>query len=253
MFLKGLTFKQAKDALDSGTNPIFRSMEQVPELPAWKDRKSNEDKYPLMREAVLGAYRGQYPNYLVERGFSIEAMKRFEIGYDTQRYKIVLPVRDYKKRLVGLTYRIDFDQDKDQPAKYWHDNFLKSYHLYGLHLVYQKKIKRLFLVEGQLDAVRMCQLGYYAVAVMGSDLSNEQVSLIIRHCRAEQIVLAFDNDEAGEKCRHIAMTKLVPTAYGPTLAVMKYPGKDPGALTEADRLTLIPWYRTSLFRDPRTC
>lgn len=241
MYVQRLTLQQARDYL--GTMPVpFRSLADI-QLPPKKRDNKPKLPYELLREATLAPYRRYCPTYLRGRGFSEESLRRYEIGYDNDNHKIVIPVRDAEARLVGLTYRLDFDTDRSQPAKYWHDNFAKSIHLYGFHLWRARPLRRLYLVEGQLDAVRMFQLGYAACAIMGSEISQEQVDVLVRHSRAESLVLAFDNDEAGFKARRNAITKLSKTQFGRELCCWQYPTKDPGELDETMPVATVPWTR----------
>ena len=242
--VKRITLKQAQDYVGSAPVP-FRSMLDVPQLSPRLDRR-HKLPYAVLREALIAPYRGNCPRYLLNRRFSEGSLRVFHIGYDLQRAKIVLPVRDWKARLVGLTYRLDFDSDRSQPAKYWHDNFEKSRHLYGFHLWAGRKIRRLHLVEGQLDAVRMYQLGYAATAIMGSELSLEQLDVLKTHCQAGQLVLAFDNDEAGAKATKDAVKKLSHTRYARGLMTLRYDTKDPGELDEMHKVEAIPWHRSCL-------
>ena len=238
--VKHMSLKQAQDFIGSAPMP-FRPIEEIPALGPYR-KGAKKEPYTLLREAAIAPYQEFCPKYLVARGFSRDSLKRYEIGYDVQKSKIVIPVRDWRAKLVGLTYRLDFDDDKSQPAKYWHDNFMKALHLYGFHFWAGRKLRRFYLVEGQLDAVRMYQLGYAASAIMGSEISTEQVQLLSDHCQAEQIVLAFDNDEAGFKARRDAIGKLSKTRFGQSLRVLSYEGKDPGDLDETSRVVAKPWH-----------
>lgn len=241
----GMTLVQAQAYVGSAPVPL-RTQEDIPKLPTWEERKS-ETKSKTIGEGVLGAFRGLCPEYLLSRGFSQHALKHFEIGYDAQNSKIVLPVRDHAKRLVGLTYRLDFESDRSQPSKYWHDNFPKSEHLYGFHLHAKKQLKRLILVEGQLDVVRLHQLNEAAVAIMGDSISMEQVSLLQRYCEAEELILGFDNDDAGLAATSWAIRALARTRFGTSLKLLVYSTKDPGELRETHKISFMPHQKRRLF------
>ena len=241
MLVNHLTVKQAQEYV--GNAPLPRlGLEDIPTLPGtWKEAKDGL-RYPVLREATLGPYRNNCPVYLTSRGFSAASLKKYEIGYDAQNSKIVIPVRDWQKKLVGMSYRIDFDVPGK--PKYWHDNFQKTLHLWGFYFCVNKPISNLFLVEGPLDVVRMYQLGYVAAAIMGDDISREQVQLLRRYCKADNLVMAFDNDEAGKECTKRAIRKLSNTKYGQSLGVLKYSTKDPGELDEKHKIEIVPaWTR----------
>lgn len=235
-----LTLKQAQEYIGSAPVP-FRTVADIPLPEPYHIARRKKLPYEVLRDAILAPYRRNCPRYLLGRGFSEGSLQQYEIGYDLQKAKIVIPVRDHAARLVGLTYRLDFDNDRSQTAKYWHDNFNKSFHLYGYHFWTARKLRRFYLVEGQLDAVRLYQLGYAAAAIMGSEISKEQVDVLKATCQASQIVLAFDNDEAGYKARKDAIQKLTKTRFAKTLGILKYPGNDPGELRDSGGIEVLPW------------
>lgn len=58
----------------------------------------------------------------------------------------------------------------------------------------------LFLVESQLDAIKINQFGYQALAILGGGFKEMgQINLIKKKAKGKQLVCAFDNDLAGEK------------------------------------------------------
>lgn len=253
MKLTRLSLKGAQDYLGKVPTP-FRSAADVKPLPPWEQRsgvKLRTTNYAVLNEAMLGPYRKYCPNYLINRGFSQAVLKRYEVGYDHEHSKIVIPVRDWQGKLVGLTYRKDFDDDKTQISKYWHDNFDKSYHMYGFHMWAGKEIEELCLVEGQLDVIRLSQLGIPAAAVMGDEMSDHQVRVIQQHCKANHLTMAFDNDEAGLGASQNTMSKLIKTRFGPSLQIMYFPPgvKDPGELREYHQVRRHP--STVLLTRPR--
>ncbi len=249
MLMEGLTYQQAKEYVGNLPTP-YVDIEGLPVLPPYEDRLKPKDAYPLLSEAALVLYRKHCPIYLTRRGFDEKSLQTYEIGYDYHRSRIVLPVRDVKRKLVGITLRLDFD---GTGPKYWHDHFDKSLHLYGFHLWREKAVPELYLVEGQLDAVRMYQLGLPAVAILGSSISEAQVELLRKYARCEKIVLAFDNDDAGYKAAWGSrdpqtgrktpgtVDALLRTQFRTTLSVATYPGKDPGDLRSAEQIDVQPW------------
>lgn len=243
MAMHSLSYTQAKEWLDALPGALVR-LGDVEPLPPYSERHGSLTGPEYLSEAVLGAFRGNCPAYLLERGFSMASLQRYEIGYDMHRCKIVLPIRDVRKRLIGLTYRVDFDGDRDQKAKYWHDHFDKSKHLYGFHHWADRAVDALWLVEGQLDAVRLSQLDVPAAAIMGSSVSREQIDLLLGRARCRRLVLAFDNDDAGQDATKKAVASFSRTRFGRSLGVARYGDKDPGEMTHRSRWTIEHWSRS---------
>lgn len=93
------------------------------------------------------------------------------------------------------------EENKDQ-AKYINSPetlvYKKSHTLFGLNLVKEeiKREKEVVIVEGELDMISSYQAGVRnIVAVKGSALTQEQVSLLLRF--AEKFIFAYDTDNAG--------------------------------------------------------
>ncbi len=122
--------------------------------------------------------------------------------YDRFRERIIFPIFDVRKRVIGFGGRLMGEDPR--AAKYLNSPdtplFNKSYHLYGLHSAknHLETPKRLLLVEGYMDVIALYDKGVpQAVASLGTALTPEQGKLLSRY--AEEIVILFDGDEAGQK------------------------------------------------------
>jgi len=240
--LTGISLKQAKETIGNAPD---RLMTELPTLSTWEEhRKGKGPNYSVLSEATLGPYRRYCPGYLVARDFSELVLKEYEIGYDNHNCRIVIPARDAEGRLVGLTYRTDFDIP-GRP-KYWHDQWDKSAHLWGLHKHAGKLVENFFLVEGQLDAVRLSQLGQPAAAIMGSSISSMQISVLVRNVRCKRLVLMFDNDEAGVSATKQVLKALSKTRFSKSTYIASYEAKDPGELRRMKGVVIRHWTKALL-------
>ncbi|MEG1437355.1 MAG: toprim domain-containing protein, partial [Oscillospiraceae bacterium] len=79
--------------------------------------------------------------------------------------------------------------------------------------------------EGYMDVISLNQAGFTnTVAGLGTALTDEQVRLVSRYC--EEVVLAYDSDEAGKKAMQKAISKFEKT--GLRIRTLKLEGgKDP--------------------------
>ncbi|QDH83421.1 DNA primase [Achromobacter phage Motura] len=73
-----------------------------------------------------------------------------------------------------------------------------------------KKYKRIVLVEGQRDALRLLMMGIPAVAILGSQSWTEYKAQLLELYGIEECVLLFDGDPAGIKATKTALTFLKP-------------------------------------------
>jgi DNA primase len=187
--------------------------------------------------------------------------------YDRFRHRLIFPIHNPSGRLVGFGGRTLGD-DK---AKYVNTNETDRFHkgllLYGLHLAKReiRETGRAVLCEGYFDVIGTVASGVEgAVAGMGTALTPEQSKLLARY--AEDVVVAYDGDDAGENAFRRALPLLLGVGLGARRA--RFPGShDPDSLrleegeaavrsavdraedavaTELDRL--IP---TDAARDPR--
>lgn len=169
-------------------------------------------------EPVLFYEAGTTYSYLLNRGFTIEMLKRWGVGKDTARRAVVLPFHP-EGRLLGLIYR---HIDPEVEPKY--DNqprgLKTSRYLFGWeHL--PPAPRQIIVVEGPLDAMWLDQHGYPAVSLLGARVSKRQADLLVR--RTRMIVLGLDRDEEGGRGTVRAIKMLSGRAR---VLVVDWPKKD---------------------------
>lgn len=124
--------------------------------------------------------------------------------YDAFRNRLMFPVIDVRGSVIGFSGRI---LDNGEP-KYLNSPetfvFNKSRNLFALNLAKKSKSGMLILTEGNIDVVALHQAGFdCAVASLGTSLTEEQTRLMTRY--TQQVVIAFDMDEAGIKASERAI------------------------------------------------
>lgn len=127
--------------------------------------------------------------------------------YDTFRDRLMFPVIDVRGNVIGFSGRILGDGE----PKYLNTPetlvFSKSHNLFGLNLAKKSKSGYIILVEGNIDVVSLHQAGFdNAVASLGTSLTPEQARLISRF--KNEVVIAYDADEAGRKASQRAISIL---------------------------------------------
>jgi DNA primase len=153
--------------------------------------------------------------------------------YDRFRDRLMFPIRDSRGRVIGFGGRII---DQGEP-KYLNSPetplFHKGRELYGLFEARQARadFKRLMIVEGYMDVVRLHQAGItYAVATLGTATTQEHLNKIFR--LTSEVVFCFDGDRAGRQAAWRALENSLPLARdGRELKFMFLPeGHDPDTL-----------------------
>jgi DNA primase len=193
--------------------------------------------------ALLNRF-GQHPQdrqRLLQTGLIIErerkANEREPGYYDRFRDRLMFPIRDSRGRVIGFGGRV---LDQGEP-KYLNSPetplFHKGRELYGLYEAKQARtdFKRLMIVEGYMDVVRLHQAGItYAVATLGTATTQEHLNKIFR--LTSEVVFCFDGDRAGRQAAWRALENALPLARdGRELRFLFLPeGQDPDSLVGAE-------------------
>jgi|SRR5215831_2530867 len=157
--------------------------------------------------------------YLDERGIDSASIAKWQLGWDADERRIVIPARDENAHLKFLVKRSVRPQD--QPKYLYTEGFPKTSIVFGVDKIELGMIKSagMNLVEGTLDTIWMHQQGWTNTgAILGTGISDQQVRIIAR-INPPYIVLCFDKDLAGVRNIEIAYNKL--RKY--PLFVMRYP------------------------------
>ena len=175
-------------------------------------------------------------NHLRERGYSYEELYEANLAnksekngkvnfYDSFRNRVMVPIIDPRGNVVAFGGRV---LDDSKP-KYINTSdtpvYKKSLGVFGLNFAKNTKEKSLILVEGYMDAISLHQAGFdNAVACLGTALTSEMAHLLSRY--AEEIILSYDADEAGQKATQRAID--IFSSIGQKIRVIRLTGgKDP--------------------------
>jgi len=126
--------------------------------------------------------------------------------FDRFRDRLMFPIIDVRGNVIGFGGRII--KKDSEAAKYLNSPetliFNKRKNLFGLNLAKKSKKDYLILVEGNIDVVSLHQYGFdNAIASLGTSLTEDQAALMTRY--AEQVVLIYDGDNAGQNATQRAI------------------------------------------------
>ena len=198
-----------------------------------------DEEEKILEESMIAPFMGSVPRYAITpppegRGLSIETCKEWELGFDKYRNRLVAPVRNIDKKLVGMIGRAIFLDQEPPWWAYWASLegyiFRKGNYLYGEHKV-DPSIGRIYVVEGMPDVWNLYSHGFRnVVALLGSKLTfGHERKLMNWNC---DIYWFLDGDDAGVKgtsqCCGLMRGKL--KQY-----IISCPWeRDPGALTQEE-------------------
>ena len=137
------------------------------------------------------------------RGLSIETLNRFKIGYVENWRHPKAPNAPASPRLIIPTSRESYlardtrDQMPEEQKAYSKSK-VGSIHLFNAKAL-QTATKPIFIVEGELDALSIIEVGGEAVALGTTTKVKSLIELLKTNKPAQPLIIALDNDEAGEK------------------------------------------------------
>ena len=214
---------------------------------------------------IQWAGKKKFPAELLEAGGLALPGERGR--YDRFRGRLMFPIGDEQGRVVGFSGRI-LTEAKDQP-KYVNSPetpiFQKGRILFALDRARRAIIeeKHAIVCEGQLDTIACHEAGIAnVVAPQGTALTEQHARILKRY--AEEVVLMFDADEAGQKAIVRSAEPLWQAGFALRVAVMPE-GHDPDSfvkahgpeklkeiITKGDSFFVYLLERLSKQHDPRT-
>lgn len=199
-----------------------------------------DEKLPLLGTAT-GTWAKSARNYLrKERGVSPEIWDSYQVRVFKNAHCLVFPFTDMQgqswsysarktsqKKMFTLTAEmLGLSGQRFYSPKY-------TGALFGGHLL--DATQPLYLVEGELDALRLASLGYKnVVASGGAILHNRQLANLC----APRVILGYDQDQAGFRVTRRVTEKLSRLSV-PTYLADWSPYKDAGALPSKDAADTI--------------
>jgi DNA primase len=185
---------------------------------------------------LTGALRSRFRAQDLEAAGLIASKEDKSHSWDRFRDRLMFPIFGVSGRIVGFGGRLLGADPK--AAKYLNtpetERFQKRNLLYGLHLARGSVRERgaLLLVEGYFDLLAAVVSGIdWVAASMGTALTVDQARLAARH--AEEVIVAYDGDEAGEEASRRALPILL--AQGLKVRRLRLPsGADPDSFRLSD-------------------
>jgi DNA primase len=122
--------------------------------------------------------------YLKGREVTEEAALAFGVGVfggrGSMQGRCVIPIHNSKAELVGYAGR---SIDGSEPKYRFPTGFHKSLELYNLHRTIGETHtrRRIVVVEGFFDCLRVSAAGFPCVALMGASMSEAQEEVLVRH------------------------------------------------------------------------
>ena len=197
-------------------------------------KETKERKYPELDYYYLECKkRISETDYLQRRGISIEVQDRYNIGYDpnfkNNTWKaIIIPTTHY-----SFTARNTDIKSEDRLRKVGKSEIFNYWELE------QNKKENFYIVEGEIDALSIAEVGKKAIALGSVNNVNLFINKLKNDLPGNKFYLMLDNDEQGIKAQEELYNKMKELNLNieNTKILDKY--KDPNEFLVADRNNFI--------------
>ncbi|ASF41504.1 DNA primase [Halobacillus halophilus] len=217
-----------EEASQEGSSQISTESQSILEAHQWLAK--------LYHHMLLNSKEGQDAyQYLIDRGFSEETIKKYQIGYspnskefvvtflekkgfhpqtmvkagllnvndqgeyaDRFRGRLIFPLRNHLGKTVAFAGRSLGHQEPKYLNSPETELFQKNRLLYNFDLARAaiRKQKSVILFEGYVDVISADQAGVHnVVGTMGTSISSSQANLLKRY--VDQVIICYDGDQPG--------------------------------------------------------
>lgn len=173
---------------------------KVETLVTWENRRAEpvEEELDLDIAGLYASYTDPPLKQLALRRISLEAARHYGIRWEPRKRAWITPIRSGEGALLGW-------QIKSADGRFFRNfphGVPKGRCLFGLDRF--PAAEPAIVVESPLDVARLYAAGYEGgLATFGSKYTDAQMRLVTEH--TDQLIAAFDNDEAGEQAHRVLL------------------------------------------------
>ena len=200
-------------------------------IPNDTNSRAYKQNYNLTQKYIKDMTSDAY-EYLYDRGLDDETIEKWTICYDKHDDRVVFPLFDSYKNIVGFNKRLVTPQTKGLNRKYIHSSdseiFKKSQYFYGMQFLDRSK-DYIILTEGVFDVILPQMYGASNVICgLGTTLSEYQINVLAK--LGKTVIVVYDNDDKGSKTMKKVMPLLESNGISAKLLVLPE-GKDLAEIT----------------------
>jgi 5S rRNA maturation endonuclease (ribonuclease M5) len=196
-FLRNETYEEAEDyLLATYGKPADANEFRLKPLTL----KTQRYRQSLSESVLKGA--NQPSDYLTRRGISAEVQSYY--GVSDVGNAVEMPWRLPSGQLANVKYRSKYGKT------FWYvrGGYPIKNLLWGVDILVREDATTAVLAEAEIDAMSWREAGLDAIACGGAEWSAAKRDLILRS-PIEELIIATDNDKAGEKLRRVVESSLL--------------------------------------------
>lgn len=247
--LRKIGSNRFKDAIDflikfTGINPAeknslpkVKTPDYLKDIEALKRVKAEkENNFDIFKESDIKAMIDFRGDFFKDRNLTKETLDFFEVGFDQNEKRIIVPIRDIGSNLVGATGRTIYKDYKEREIPKWkhYKNSNLSNNFFNINnAISESKSKKgcIIICEGPNDVMFLHQNGYKnVIACLRNFITEAQKWILIKNFMS--VYLFLDGDKGGETGRSNIYNEI--KDYLDVYEVKPIDGKDPDEMTKEE-------------------
>jgi len=190
--IKGIESCSNKEGLDIARKILSMSKRDKNTKHIRQEKKKDQNAFQIRSTERMDS------QLLLERGINKKVLKKYLVGIypSINPNRVLVPIITRSGKVVGASGR----KIRGDGPKWMHipKGISTDQNLFNINFV-EPKNSTVILVEGPIDVLKLESANIHnSLAIFGSSLTDGQRQLL-DELKIENIVLAFDNDKAGEK------------------------------------------------------
>ncbi len=215
-----------KKANNSNAIGFFALVNGIKSLDAAAERMYEKyvRKNDLVPSHTITAYQsaikanGKVKKYLANRGITIKEILNWHIGWDEETHRVTLPIPDaYCGYMDCRKISITGAKPKNIPFKAGLGDKSRFFPIFALEQ------ERIYICEGEWDTVLLRKHGYNAFTAGGTNSLRKEHAYLFDD---KEVVICYDNDDAGIAAAHQLSKELTPYAKEVKILYIPVPDGD---------------------------
>ena len=191
---------------------------------ACKNEQTNKDNSSYYDACVANVH---LTDYFQKRGLNQQTIKEFNLGYDPQKNKVIIP--------VSHNYYVERDMKENNKRNFQNQDGV-SVDIFNIKAL-RNRNKAIFVVESTFCALSVIQSGGQAIALNGVGQINKLIKTVKEHkekLEGLKLIISLDNDKSGKEAAYTLMTHLKELNIQAIIYNLSDEHKDPNELLVAD-------------------
>lgn len=165
-------------------------------------KHNKKEQEVILSNEILSKFVNHPNMRFLKDNISFSTQYKFNIKYDPETQRIVVPWFNSKGKLVGITGRYNFNELGKNPKWKALQNFSKGNYLYGLYENKEKMQEMDYVIVGESEkfVMQLDSYGYHNGLALGNCTITEKQARILKSLPVKKIIIALDE---GVNIEHI--------------------------------------------------